>query len=961
MANTDLGTVLRHIRRLVVPETLQDLTDRELLRRFVAGHEEAAFTAIVQRYAPLVWRVCRHVLRHEQDAEDALQASFVILARHAPSIRKAEALASWLHGVAFRTAMMAKRSAAIRRVHESEVMRMRRETVASAVDARELQAIVDEEVRNLPEKYRAPFVLCCLEGRSQAEAARELGWKEGTVSSRLAEARKRLRQRLARRGVSLSAVLCLAVLARGAAKAAVPTGLVTATIKVALLSSASHGTKAGAVSATVAALVKGVTKSMLASKCKVVTLFVLAFGVVTAGIATVTHHALAQGQSGPAAQAEAPKPAKPKEEAQPDAQANRELVISGRVRAADEKPVADARVLVVVLRQGGLHGRHGYPNILARTRTDAHGDFRLGLRYPAQDYYEMRILAGSPDHGMVSQPVADPYAWRQEVLLKFPNLQPRKTVTGKLVDVQGVPARGVRVRMIPPLGYFDGAARWPCWPKAVTTDEQGRFTMRGLSRNFPADLEIDDDRYARQVVTVPADTDKVSLTLEPATVLEGRVLYEDTGKPVANAVLGSTRYRSDAQELAPTTVGEKDGQYTILRRVTVGSTGVRTDAQGRFRLVNCPDAMAFPPPGEPYLARRVTPTWPKAAVKQEVEIKLERGVVVCGKVTEAGSGKPVAGAYLGYLQRSVSNPLLRPEYSDTVDFAVTDSSLFRYRSGADGSFEFVIPPGRGHLLVRAATLDYLHVPTNLAKLGSTVGNPVQRMYPDGLVKLDSKPGDEPLDVRVELRRGVTVKGRVLGPDGKPVAKSKMACLWYLPVEYHHTFPQVMEIRDGTFELPGCDPEKAWPAFFLDAGNQFGAQVMIGGKGAGDRLLTVRLVPLGGVKVRFVNRKGQPVAGYHAYLNLLLSPSSQSVRGRPQPLEYPTGEEIEKWLPKRPDHRHPYLSLGQFHPFVTDDRGEVTFRGLIDGATYQIELSWTPVTTFTAESGKTLELPAIVVK
>jgi RNA polymerase sigma-70 factor (ECF subfamily) len=86
------------------------------LQRFVAGHEEAAFTAIVRRHAPLVWRVCRHVLRHEQDAEDALQASFVILARHAYSIRKAEALASWLHGVAFRTAMMAKRSVAIRRV-----------------------------------------------------------------------------------------------------------------------------------------------------------------------------------------------------------------------------------------------------------------------------------------------------------------------------------------------------------------------------------------------------------------------------------------------------------------------------------------------------------------------------------------------------------------------------------------------------------------------------------------------------------------------------------------------------------------------------------------------------------------------------------------------------------------------------------------------------------------------------
>jgi RNA polymerase sigma factor (sigma-70 family) len=928
------------MRRLVVPETSRDATDRELLQRFVAGQDEAAFTAIVKRHAPLVWRVCRRVLRHEQDAEDALQASFVILACHASSIRKAEALASWLHGVAFRTAMMAKRSVAIRRVHESEVMRMRRETLASTVDAQELQAIVDEEVRNLPEKYRAPFVLCCLEGRSQAEAARELAWKEGTVSSRLAEARKRLRQRLDRRGVSLSAVLCLSALAGSAAKADVPARLVNATVKVALLSTANHATKVGAVSATVAALVKGVTQTMVVSKCKVVTLFLLAFGVLTAGVATVTHHALAQGQSGPAANAEAPKPAKPKEGAQPDAPTTQEFVISGRVRSADDKPVADAEVLVQLFPQRGI--RAGAAYILTRTRTDAQGDFRVGLRYPVQDFSAMHILAGSPDHGMVSQPVADPYAWRQKVLLKFPDLQPQKTVTGKLVDVQGAPAKGVRVRMVPPLGHFDGADRWPCWPKAVTTDDQGRFTMRGLSRNFAADLEIDDDRYARKVVSVPADGEKASLTLEPATVLEGRVLYEDTGKPVANAVLGSK--------------------------------GVRTDAEGRFRLVNCPDVMAFPPPGESYLARRVSLTWPKGVVKREVEIKLERGVVIRGKVTEAGSGKPVAGAYLGYLQNSYNNPLLNREYSDTVDWALFDLSLFHHRSGADGSFEFVIPPGRGHLLVRAATLDYLHVPTTLGELGSPIMNPIRRWYPDGLVKLESKPDAKPLDVPVELRRGVTVKGRILGPDGKPVARSRIACLWYLPVEPHHSWPHVMEIRDGTFELPGCDPEKAWPAFFMDGwpewnqrerrwvdGNRFGARVLIGGKGAADRLLTVRLVPLGGVKVRFVNQKGQPVPGYQTQLNLLVSPESQPVKGRPQPFEEPTGEEIEAWLPKRPDHRHPNLWFGQFHALVTDDRGEATFSGLIPGATYQIERGWVPVTTFVGEGGKTLELPAIVVK
>src|SRR5262249_50294348 len=154
----------------------------------------------------------------------------------------------------------------------------------------------------------------------------------------------------------------------------------------------------------------------------------------------------------------------------------------------------------------------------------------------------------------------------------------------------------------------------------------------------------------------------------------------------------------------------------------------------------------------------------------------------------------------GYFQRSVNNPLLRNEYSDTVDFAVYDAA-FRWRSGVDGSFELVVPAGPGHILVRAPTQDYLHTPITQTELGLNLMDPVQRVYPDGVVKLNTKPGDNPLDILVQLQRGVTVKGRVLGPDGKPVAKSKMACWWHLPGEYYSRVPQVMDIRDGIFELP----------------------------------------------------------------------------------------------------------------------------------------------------------------
>ncbi len=204
MANNTLSTVLRHIRHMTVPEAVKDSSDTELLRRFSATRDEAAFTTLVTRHAAMVWAVCRNVLRHEQDIEDAFQATFVVLALRAGSIRKAEAVGSWLYGVARRVAMKAKRDASVRRTHEQRQQAKEQRPTRSEADLRETLALVDEEVQHLPERHRTVFVLCCLEGRSAAEAAQQLGWKEGTVAVTLTRARKKLRERLASRGVTLT-------------------------------------------------------------------------------------------------------------------------------------------------------------------------------------------------------------------------------------------------------------------------------------------------------------------------------------------------------------------------------------------------------------------------------------------------------------------------------------------------------------------------------------------------------------------------------------------------------------------------------------------------------------------------------------------------------------------------------------------------------------------------------------
>jgi RNA polymerase sigma factor (sigma-70 family) len=278
MPNPQPG-VGRHLRERVALPPSEERTDRELLRDFSARRDESAFAAIVRRHGPLVLDVCRHVLRHAQDAEDAFQATFLVLARKAGSVRKGEALASWLYGVAYHMSTRAKRDAARRRAREAQAQAVPPSNPAWTAAWREVQALVDEEVQRLAEKYRAPFVLCLLEGQTRAEAARQLGLKEGTVWSRLAEARRQLQERLARRGVSLSAVLALTGIFWTPTKA--PAALLDATARVA---ADSADLRAG-----VLALAEGAMRTMTFARAKVGAALLLACGILAAGAGLAAH------------------------------------------------------------------------------------------------------------------------------------------------------------------------------------------------------------------------------------------------------------------------------------------------------------------------------------------------------------------------------------------------------------------------------------------------------------------------------------------------------------------------------------------------------------------------------------------------------------------------------------------------------------------------------------------------
>jgi RNA polymerase sigma factor (sigma-70 family) len=291
MATAQLTSIMRFLRRIVAAPGTGEPTDGQLLEGFIHRGEESAFAALMQRHGPMALGVCQRVLGDVHDAEDAFQATFLVLARKAGTVRKYESVGSWLYGVAYRIALKAKAAAARRRRAESEMVMIPRAEAPTDAAWRDLRPVLDEELNRLPEKYRAPVVLCYLEGKTNAEAAHHLGWTKGTVSGRLARARQQLRGRLTRRGITWSGGVLSATLLENGATAAVPPALATTTFKAALVAAAGKTAVAGAVSAQAAALAEGVIKTMFLTKLKMAMVVLMSVGLIGTGAGMLTYGA----------------------------------------------------------------------------------------------------------------------------------------------------------------------------------------------------------------------------------------------------------------------------------------------------------------------------------------------------------------------------------------------------------------------------------------------------------------------------------------------------------------------------------------------------------------------------------------------------------------------------------------------------------------------------------------------
>ncbi len=273
MDHHPLASTLRRLYRSATHDESQAPTDAQLLERFTAGRDESAFEALVNRHGRIVWSVCRRLLRREQDAEDAFQATFLLLVRRAGSIGRREAVAAWLYRVACRVALRLRAQAARRAVRDQQAARPLAMETEGETLWRDLRPVLDEEVSRLPEKYRLPVILCYLSGHTTEEAARRLGCPRGTVLSRLAWARQRLRGRLARRGLAVSVGALAAVLAEKAS--AVPPGdVLWRTLTAARWLAAGQAAVPGAVSVRAVALMEGVLRAMYWTRMRTITAMV---------------------------------------------------------------------------------------------------------------------------------------------------------------------------------------------------------------------------------------------------------------------------------------------------------------------------------------------------------------------------------------------------------------------------------------------------------------------------------------------------------------------------------------------------------------------------------------------------------------------------------------------------------------------------------------------------------------
>jgi RNA polymerase sigma factor (sigma-70 family) len=799
MASGTMREALRHLRDLFSDGTSVGLGDGLLLARYADTRDEAAFEALVARHGPMVLATCRAVLRNEHDVDDAFQATFLVLARKARTVRAGAALGGWLHRVAYRAAVQASAELRRRRRREAEAMAMAMATLnANRTEPDpDFAGVVHEELDRLPDRQRLPVVLCDLEGLTFEQAARHLRWTEPTLRHRLVKARQRLRHRLIRRGVTAEAV--------GIALTAPATGTMAA-VPAALARSAVAAAMGGASTAPIAALANTIIRIMLMTKLKFASACVLASvaltsaGVVAVGAWRTDQPKPAMRAPGFAQGATAGAPIPPgAANAEPQAPAGTGPGIEGRIVDLEGRPVAGARVEVTDL-------------------------------WSAPDNNLGRWLDQAQDRG-VDHP--------SEGLSPGGKVFPLPTTSR---------------------GRSRDSSRFKAMP-AATTSPDGRFRLAGVGPQQLAGIHVSGPTIAtarlyvmgrdgadvraplRQGLTpseVVYHARKLEYAAAPGKPIEGVVRDKDTGRPIAGIVLEAAVY----------------DEQNLMRVPGIEAT---TDDRGHYRLAGLPRAPAyrlFVEPGgdEPYPNATLRAAGDTPAFEPVTfDIALKRGILVRGTVTDKATGQPVAAAVEAYAFND--NPNLR-------DFPGFKSSALARSFVVNGRYEVVALPGRGIIGVQAAGW-LNHTRRSVGAEAIKGYDPQLsgfHTYPHSclvtnyhtVAEINLDPKTETVELDLQIEPGRTIVVTAVDSEGRPVAGT--IATGVSDGQSSTEFPQ----PSPTIEIYALDPSRPRRVIVTHAGRKLIGSVFLKGDETGP--LTIRLQPYGTVTGRIVDEDGRPRGG-----------------------------------------------------------------------------------------------------
>lgn len=853
--------------RVLLDRAAASASDSELLERFRRRRDLEALEILIRRHGPLVLAACRKVLAHDADVEDAFQASFVILIKKAAAIRQAESIGSWLYGVAHRIAVRMRQCAARRRAVEA-VARLPVAVEPPEMSWNEACAAIHQEIDRLPERLRRPLLLCCLEGRSRSQTAKDLGCSLQVVKGRLERGRNLLRRRLIRRGLALSAGM-LPMPASIALGSALPRTLIDSTIQ----------SLTGRPSAAVVRLAAQATASGFPSR--------LAAGLVVLvalGMGFSLAHEL---RSSPQTQSEPPPLNAALSNAPPEARlqpvktdssplkSERTITVRGRVLDPGGKPVAGAKLMMADPKTDAA---------IEKAKTDSTGRFQLEV----ENNESVPGVLAATAKGFGGDWVV--IRGSGEVTLR---LMPQLVIEGRVLDLEGKPHAKLEFRVeeiaTTAAGDLDPVLKlWPVspavalraadkrlrlpqllgLPQSLRTDAEGRLRLTNLGRGRILTLRPVGQGVVHNPISVVGTEEFDSRVRQapirmrgPAPIVFGpRFEYVPTPSRV---VIGIVRDKATKKPVAGAKIA---GNILDMGRAE-DATAV-TDGQGKFRLDGLPKAkeieLTVAADGQPYL-----PTW-KSVVDQPgfapiaVEIELEKGVEVTGKCVDVTTGKSIPGTFMYFPLRANQN--YRP-----ANFRDVSAYLDEHKTLPDGSFRVTIMPGPGIILARASNPVFDKFGVNhytqvqLAEKDKIYagrrqpGDPADRIAGAGVAKvpllgrnayqiIDPTQDSGPFHVVLNLHRGRHVSGDVMDADGKPLAGAEVCGLTEI-------FPAAVRLAGSEFTAEALDPHTPRTIVFRHSERKLFGKMTL--RGDEKERAKVKLEPCASAKGRLLDSDGRP--------------------------------------------------------------------------------------------------------